>query len=114
MRILVTGSRDWTNAVAIEHALRHRAVKGAVLVHGNCRGADIIAATIWRRLGLKDEPHPADWSLHGKAAGFIRNREMVNSGIDLCLAFIKNFSRGATNCAELADERGIRTEIFRC
>ncbi len=113
MRILITGSRDWTNGVAIEHALRQHAVPDAILVHGDCRGADKIAAKIWKGMNLKDEPHPANWHKYGPTAGPIRNREMINSGIDLCLAFIKNFSTGSTMCAETANAKGIRTEIFR-
>ena len=113
MRVLITGSRNWSNAVAIEHELRNVAKPGSVLVHGNCRGADKMAASIWKGLGLKDEPHPADWTKYGKAAGPIRNREMINSGVDLCLAFIKDFSTGSTMCAETANAKGIKTQIFR-
>lgn len=113
MRILITGSRDWINAIAIEHALRQHSIAGAILVHGDCRGADKIGKKVWNSLGLKDEPHPANWTKYGPAAGPIRNREMINSGIDLCLAFIKNFSTGSTMCAEAAHAKGIRTEIYR-
>lgn len=112
-RILITGSRDWTDVPFIARmlAIAARLHPGAVLVHGDCRGADRIAAQIWIRWGLPTEPHPADWS-RGRAAGPIRNAEMVKAGADLCLAFLLPGSRGAVHCAHLAEQAGITTKRF--
>jgi hypothetical protein len=79
------------------------------LVHGGARGADSIAESIARRVGMQVECHPAAWDTRGRAAGVIRNSEMVNAGADVCLAFIRNQSRGATHCAEAAERAGIPT-----
>jgi hypothetical protein len=102
-RLLVTGSRDWTNERAIYEALE-AAVDGPdwVIVHGAARGADTIA-DLWAKMtGYEVEPHPADWGRHGKAAGPIRNQEMVALGADLCLAFPVPGSRGTLDCIERA------------
>lgn len=50
MRILVTGSRDWTDGSTIRVVLASLADRNrtAILVHGDCRGADWIARDIWR------------------------------------------------------------------
>jgi hypothetical protein len=59
-----------------------------VLVHGDQRGADRLAAEVARReFGWNVEPHPARWELHGAAAGPIRNQEMVDTKPNLCVAF---------------------------
>lgn len=114
MRILITGSRDWDNIGQIRHTLslfaRPTDNKIVTLVSGNCpTGADFICEEIARSAGWLVELHPANWGMHNKKAGFIRNKAMVDAGADVCLAFIKNNSKGATMCADLAEKAGIRT-----
>jgi hypothetical protein len=111
-RVLITGSRTWTDNAVIRDALAPFRSPSAVLVHGDARGADRIAAAIWRRWGLATEAHPANWN-QGRAAGFLRNRRMVALGADTCLAFIRSHSRGATHTAALAEQAGIPTIRYR-
>jgi hypothetical protein len=118
MRILITGSRTWTDKVTVNQALRDAWLTfgrpyGTIVVHGGARGADYIADVYAKRLGFQTEKHDANWEQFGKAAGYLRNREMVDAGADICLAFIKNESKGATMCAALAQEAGIPTHIWR-
>lgn len=116
MRILVTGSRDWDDELEIKRVLREHDVNlwNMVLVSGACpTGADAMAERIAESLGWLIERHPANWNKYGKRAGFVRNSEMVNLGADVCLAFIKNESRGATMTATLAIKAGIDTLVFR-
>lgn len=115
MRILVTGSRDWTNTNAVFGAI-HGAIPPSVdyadvtIVHGHCpTGADAIAD---RAQFGTIERHPADWETHGKRAGFVRNAEMVALGADVCLAFIKDNSKGASMTADLAEKAGIPVRRF--
>ncbi|MFJ3289954.1 SLOG family protein [Streptomyces sp. NPDC086669] len=114
--MLVTGSRDWEDREAVFRAIA--AVRQEVgerpitVVHGDCpTGADAMAAYLCLRQGpgfnLTEEAHPANWQLEGKQAGPIRNARMVNLGADICLAFIRNGSRGASQTARLAEQAGI-------
>lgn len=124
MRMLITGSRDWQSESVIGQqmalAVRKyfdiddaRDAPSVTVVHGDCRGADKIAARFAEEVwGWKTEPHPADWANKHRAAGPIRNKEMVESGIDVCLAFINEGSRGAAGCAALAENAGIPTYRF--
>ena len=70
-------------------------------------GADTMAGQWAGVQFLQEEVHPADWDKYGKRAGFVRNAEMVALGADICVAFIKNNSKGATMCADLAEKSGI-------
>lgn len=112
-RILITGSRTWDDINAVRDALTTELV-GAddpiTIVHGACpRGADDIADWIAQMAYFDIERHPADWDKLGKRAGFVRNAEMVALGADVCLAFIRDGSKGATHTADLAEKAGIRT-----
>jgi hypothetical protein len=113
-RVLVTGSRTWTDEPPIRKALAGEWGDGtAVLVSGGCpRGADRIAEQLWGGWGGQIERHPADWHRHGRAAGFRRNAAMVALGADVCLAFIRDSSRGATHTAQLAEAAGIPTRRY--
>jgi hypothetical protein len=115
MRILVTGSRNWTDREAIAEALlavrdNQAPTRSTVmeLVHGDCpTGADNIADRWARTWGWKVEPHPADWNRYGRKAGPIRNQQMVDLGADVCLAFPLSDSRGTYDCMTRAKAAGI-------
>lgn len=117
-RVLITGSRSWTDEETISNALRtvweeQGKPTDMILVSGHCpTGADAICERIWEKNGLTVERYPADWDTHGKAAGFVRNKTMVDSKPDICLAFRKNNSKGTTHTINLASKAGIPLRIF--
>jgi hypothetical protein len=114
-RLLITGSRDWSDAQVIATELEIvQAHEGeqVVLVSGSCpTGADKIAEDIAVKFGWMIERHPADWKTHGKRAGFIRNGEMVEQGADYCVAFVKDSSPGASNTVVKARIAKIPTKV---
>jgi len=113
MRILVTGSRDWDDWETLDTALTSVVDGGEIaIVHGGARGADQMAGAWARKYGLTEEVFPAQWSTHGRRAGFVRNTEMVATMPDVCLAFIRNGSRGASMTADLAEKAGIPTHRY--
>lgn len=127
MRILVTGSRHGWDPEQLEEAFQaliddivdsgsylHGVDEPLTLVHGAARGVDTQAALLWEAKGWgPTEAHPADWAEHGKRAGMIRNTEMVTSGINVCIAFPDENSRGTKHCMEQAMRHGITTIVNR-
>lgn len=89
MRICVCGGRDYNDKETVWRALDtiKAIMPNFTLVHGDAKGADSLADAWARYNGIETDPFPADWELHGKSAGPIRNRQMIASGIDLLLAF---------------------------
>jgi hypothetical protein len=117
-RILVTGPREWDDEETIRGALRPYIDALSVradeptIVHGDCRGADRLAAYVALDLGFWVESHPADWAKHGKRAGILRNLQMLDTGPDVVIAFRLNGSRGTTHMIEAAKARGVPVVVF--
>lgn len=117
-RILVTGSRSWSDEAAVRTALheawrRHGERKDTVLVVGDAAGADSIAARQWTAQHLPVELHEAQWETHGRKAGMVRNAQMVRSGADDCLAFWDGQSPGTEQMLQLVRRAGITVELHR-
>lgn len=139
MRLLVTGSRDWTHHDSIDQVLAyytrqaHSKHGRLIVVHGKAaRGADDLAAG-WAKLRSRNgwpvgqEAHPAHWNApcprqcppghrqfkDGREwcprAGHRRNQEMVDLGALVCVGFWRNGSSGTRDCLERAERAHIPT-----
>ena len=86
MKLLVCGGRDYQDFAAVYREIER--LKPDVVIHGAARGADSLAGIAAQRMGITVWPFPADWKMHGKSAGPIRNRKMLKEGMpDKVLAF---------------------------
>lgn len=89
MRVIITGDRHRAARDLAEDILMRLFAKygpDLVSIHGGAPGVDNASAVACRELGLAAEPHVADWKGLGNIAGPARNREMVASGADMCIA----------------------------
>lgn len=114
MKILACGDRNWTDAALVRHYLAQiGGGEDVTLIHGDCRGADVIAAHAAESLGWKVIAFPADWNKHGRRAGPIRNVEMLKQQPDLVIAFHDNLdaSRGTAHMVRIAREAGVRVRV---
>lgn len=114
-RLLITGSRTWSDVAVIERefaVVAEHEGSDVVLVSGGAKGADTLCEQVAERYGWVVERHLPDWSV-GKRAGFDRNRLMVDLGADYCLAFILDDSAGASQCSRIAKEAKIPTKRIK-
>jgi hypothetical protein len=119
MRVIVTGSTQWTDVDAIRRELS-RLPPDSVIIHGDCAGADTLAGEIARELGLAVERWAktnADYQKYQKAAWKALNERMLASGTTLILAFHpewqdKEKARGTNHMITLAREAGIEVRAL--
>lgn len=84
-----------------------------VFVSGGALGADTLAKKYAKDNSIKIIEFIPDWDKYGKAAGFIRNKDIVNKS-DLLIAFWDGKSRGtlnsikAMNIKSLSHIKGVR------
>lgn len=108
MRVIVCGGRDF-GAQLGEHILAYDTLfalgPDVTLVCGGARGADQMAIAWHNITGTPVEVFPADWKKHGRAAGPIRNQQMLDAGADLVIAFPGG--RGTADMVQRARKAGI-------
>lgn len=111
-KALVTGSRLFEDLSLVRKAMVMIANQFDELLVGDARGVDKVAHDEWEKLTNKpSRVFPAEWDKYGRAAGMIRNADMVrlltpNSG-DRVFGFWDGKSSGTKGCMELAKQRGI-------
>ncbi len=103
LRVQVTGGREYNVVSAIRLALA--TLSPVEIIHGAARGADTLAGQYGEAIGIKVSKFPADWDKHGKAAGAIRNEQMLlESKPDVVLAF--NGNSGTDHMKTTAHKHG--------
>lgn len=98
-----------------------------VLIEGEARGADLLARRYAERRKIPVNAFPALWDKHGKAAGPIRNTQMLSEGRpDLVVAFLyhvgaqevmyglsdSQYNRGAKHMINIAQKAGVETVVI--
>jgi hypothetical protein len=116
MRVIVAGAVAWADEEAIRRELA-KLPTGAVVIHGDCTGADAIAGEIARELGLAVEAmakNAADRARFKRAAWKGLNERMLAAGAELVLVFHPDFeaSKGSKHMAELAERASVEVRVF--
>jgi hypothetical protein len=120
MRVLVCGGRDFTDQEFVIRTLDRLSLKwpktppdeygnwlpAVTIIAGEAQGVDVHAAA-WAMVNHTNyRGFAADWAKHGKAAGPIRNQQMIQEGRpDLVVAFPGG--RGTADMVARAKKAGI-------
>lgn len=118
MRVLVCGSRHFNDRTKLfcdlDDLLFHFPWTGMTIIHGAAKGADTLAGEYARCNNYEVEVYPADWEKHGKAAGHIRNTQMLEEGKpDMVVAFLGPGSRGTANMIAQTVKAGVPLKVVK-
>lgn len=118
IRILVCGDRNWDDGQAVwdtlsglNHKLWPNSLEETItVISGMARGADTDAAEWARANHIKLEEYPVQWDKYHRAAGPIRNQQMLDEGKpDVVYAFHDDLenSKGTKDMVKRAVKAGI-------
>lgn len=116
MKILMCGSRTWQDPTPINTVLLGMAhqIDGLTVIHGDARGADEIVSRLVALHGYERQVFHADWALHGRRAGYLRNQAMLDASPTLVWAFrASGPSPGTDMMVRMARSVGIPTYVVR-
>ncbi len=107
MRLIVCGGRDYSDEAFVFPTLDRVHAKRSVtqVVQGGATGADALAKHWADARGVECLTIRADWRTHGKAAGPIRNGQMLDLQPDGLVAFPGG--RGTADMCRQAAARGV-------
>lgn len=114
-RVIIAGSRSFANYEMLKanmNRLLQNISDEISIVCGTARGADSLGEKYAKENGFHVAYFPADWERHGKAAGYIRNREMAQNA-DALVAFWDGESRGTKSMIDLAKEYDLAVRVLK-
>jgi len=114
-RIIIAGSRNFHDKALVLQALTE-VTQGLnpsqiQIVSGGARGADALGEEIAKQFNTNLAIFPAQWNIHGKSAGYLRN-ELMAENADVLLAFWKDKSKGTNHMINLAVDYGLYTRVY--
>ena len=112
LTLAVTGGRDFDDKKFVWKCLDylHKKSTIAFLIVGDARGADANALAWAKARKVPFKCFKADWELHGKAAGAVRNTEMLKYGLENGINGLIAFpgGRGTLNMKNQCRYKGIK------
>lgn len=108
MRVIICGGRDFVDLKYAYEKLDavHKECPITEVIEGGARGADQLGFNWAIANSISVRTVRAEWKLHGRAAGIIRNTVMANMNPDEVLALPGG--NGTANMISQAEKRGIK------
>ena len=109
MKVLVCGGRNFDDVEFLDETLDayHEQFVFTKLIHGGADGADTLAGDWAHSRGVQKKVYRANWGKHGRAAGPIRNQQMLDEEHpDLVIAF--EGGNGTAHMVSIAKKAGVK------
>jgi len=117
--ILVCGDRLWEDRQLVwsilDDVTEGNYWHNTFIIEGGAKGADTCGREWAKMIGCGHKTYSADWERYGKAAGPIRNSEMLEIGQpELVLAFHSDIekSKGTKDMIQRANKAGIEVRLY--
>jgi hypothetical protein len=108
VKVLVCGGRDYGNSERVAEILD--TLLPFTLICGMARGADTLAFNYARAHDYPILEFPADWKQHGRSAGPLRNKQMLDEG---CPDLVIAFPGGAGTANMVLQAKRAKVEVWR-
>lgn len=107
MKTIIAGGRDFDDYTVLESLVSpfHDVHEISEVVCGEARGADSLGKRWAKNHNVKVVSFFPDWKNNGKAAGYIRNKQMGDYA-DILIAFWDGKSRGTKNMIDYMKKLG--------
>lgn len=117
MRIIICGSRTFNDKKLLYDTMDKltAALDNITVVSGAARGADSLGEEWAYANMISVQRYHPQWEEHGKAAGAIRNQEMVDSckKSDCLVAFWDGSSPGTKSAINMARQKGMQVRVIK-
>lgn len=112
MRVIIAGSRTVEEISEVIKAIDASGFDIKTVLCGEAKGPDRLGK-FWANLkDIPVESYIAQWSIHGKAAGFLRNEEMAKHA-DALIAIWDGESKGTADMIERAKKYNLKIYIHK-
>ena len=113
MRLIIAGSRSFRDYNILVDEVEVLCLACDIktdeleIISGGAVGADSLGEIYAQKNNLPLTIMKANWDVHGKSAGMVRNSNMAEVA-DACIVFWDGESRGSKNMIDIATKKGLK------
>lgn len=117
MKIIIAGSRSFDNYKLLYHRcedilIKKYGIDDITIISGTAKGADRLGELYANSHDYGLIKMPANWSEHGRTAGYIRNKQMAKIA-DFAIIFWDGLSRGTKHMIDTMKDIDKPFEVIR-
>jgi hypothetical protein len=120
-KIIIAGGRDftewqffekWCERTICSLKTQWSELTDLQIVSGGARGTDALGEKFAKVYDIDLKIFPAEWDLHGKSAGYIRNSTMAEYA-DVLIAFWDGRSKGTKHMIDTANRNNLEVHVIK-